>query len=375
MSATAVEPFRCAHAAGADWQSAAAQVLRRLGPAAGANLGFIYVSDLFADDVEALLGFLRQRTGIENWLGTVGVGICATGVEYFDRPAIAAMVGRLPQARFAFFDSVRHDLNEFIAERRDWLRPDAGNFGVVHVDPRRSELFRLLPLFAEATGSFLVGALTSSRGKHAQLAGGLTEGGISGLLMSPDVAVATALTQGCTPIGPSHEVTEARRNVAVTLDGRPALEVFREDIGELLARDLRRCAGYIYAAVPVSGSDWGDYMVRNLAGIDERNGLVAIGDVLHAGQRLMFCRRDKQAAAADLGRMLAGLKRRLAGPPRGALYHSCLARGANLFDTESVELGMIREALGDVPLVGFFGNGEISNSRLYTYTGVLTLFQ
>ncbi|MBM3490127.1 MAG: histidine kinase [Alphaproteobacteria bacterium] len=374
MSASAVEPFRTAHAAGPDWQTAAALLLRRLGAGAGANLGFLYVSDLFADDVEPLLGFLRQRTGVEHWLGTVGVGVCATGIEYFDRPAMAAMIGRMPEGRFALFDSVHQDLNSFITERRDWLQPDAGNFGIVHVDPRRGELFRLLPLFAEASGSFLVGALTSSRGKHPQLAGGVTEGGVSGLLMSPDVAVATALTQGCSPIGPPHEVTDARQNVAVMLDGRPALDVFREDVGELLAGDLKRCAGCIYAAVPVAGSDWGDYMVRNLAGIDERKRLVAIGDMLQSGQRLMFCRRDRQAAANDLGRMLAGLKRRLSGPPRGALYHSCLARGANLFDAESVELGMIREALGEVPLVGFFGNGEISNSRLYTYTGVLTVF-
>jgi small ligand-binding sensory domain FIST len=53
---------------------------------------------------------------------------------------------------------------------------------------------------------------------------------------------------------------------------------------------------------------------------------------------------------------------------------SCLARGPNLFGDDSEELKTIREALGDVPLVGFFANGEISNNRLYGYTGVLTLF-
>ena len=31
-------------------------------------------------------------------------------------------------------------------------------------------------------------------------------------------------------------------------------------------------------------------------------------------------------------------------------------------------------ALGDVPLAGFYANGEISHNRLYGYTGVLTLF-
>ncbi|MEE8224028.1 MAG: FIST C-terminal domain-containing protein, partial [Alphaproteobacteria bacterium] len=65
---------------------------------------------------------------------------------------------------------------------------------------------------------------------------------------------------------------------------------------------------------------------------------------------------------------------RAATPPRGALYYSCVARGPNLFGDGSVELGTVAEALGDVPLVGFFANGEICNNRLYGYTGVLTLF-
>jgi small ligand-binding sensory domain FIST len=69
------------------------------------------------------------------------------------------------------------------------------------------------------------------------------------------------------------------------------------------------------------------------------------------------------------------LKRR-AGPakPRGALYYTCTARGPNLFGPDSLELKRIADALGDVPLVGFFCAGEISNSRLYGYTGVLSLF-
>jgi small ligand-binding sensory domain FIST len=194
-------------------------------------------------------------------------------------------------------------------------------------------------------------------------------------VISGEVPVATGLTQGCTPIGPAHVVTEVRENVVASLDDRPALEVFREEIGEILARDLSRVAGYIFAAVPVRGADWDDYLVRNLAGFDENEGLLAVAEMLEPGQRLMFCRRDQAAAEQDLARMLDGLQARLDGPPQGALYHTCLARGPNLFGPASQELKTIQAVLGEVPLVGFFGNGEISAGRLYTYTGVLTLFR
>ncbi len=318
---------------------------------------------------------LRRGTGIEAWVGSTGIGVCATGIEYFDQPALAVMVGCLPADAFALFDSARDDLAAFVDRNRPWLDLSPGNFGVVHADPRNPEIMQLIPAFAEASSAFLGGALTSSRSAQAQIAGEVTEGGLSGLVVSGRVGVATGLTQGCSPIGEAYVVTEARDNIVVSLDDRPALDVFKEAIGEILARDLRRVAGYIFAAVPVRGADWDDYLVRNLAGFDESEGLLAIAEVLEPGQRLMFCRRDQASAQEDLERMLAGLKGRLDGPPRGALYHTCLARGPNLFGPASQELKAIQAALGEVPLVGFFGNGEISAGRLYTYTGVLSLFR
>jgi len=195
------------------------------------------------------------------------------------------------------------------------------------------------------------------------------------VLFGPDVPVMCGLSQGCSPIGPTRTITGMRGTMIESIDNRPALEVFKEDIGDLLARDLRRVAGYIFAALPVPGSDIGDYLVRNIVGLDPRAGLIAIGEQVEAGRPIRFTRRDRQSAVEDLDRMLEGLLGRLGGRrPRGAVYVSCVARGPNLFGDQSEELGQVRRATGDVPLVGFFANGEISHGRLYGYTGVLTLF-
>jgi small ligand-binding sensory domain FIST len=114
--------------------------------------------------------------------------------------------------------------------------------------------------------------------------------------------------------------------------------------------------------------------VRNLVGIDPSNKLVAIGEILHPDASVMFCRRDADTAHEDMARMLDSIKQGLYAPPRGAVYYSCVGRGASLFGPNSEEIKMIGAALGDIPLVGFFCNGEISHNRLYAYTGVLTLF-
>jgi small ligand-binding sensory domain FIST len=99
-----------------------------------------------------------------------------------------------------------------------------------------------------------------------------------------------------------------------------------------------------------------------------------VGDLLEEDMALQFAKRDAQTARADLRRMVRDLKGRIDGEAKGALYHSCLGRGRNLFGDDSAELQLIREELGEVPLVGFYANGEISHHRLYGYTGVLTVF-
>jgi small ligand-binding sensory domain FIST len=88
----------------------------------------------------------------------------------------------------------------------------------------------------------------------------------------------------------------------------------------------------------------------------------------------MFCKRDTKTAHEDMKRMLESIRKGMYARPRGGVYYSCMGRGASLFGPNSEELKLIREALGEFPLVGFFCNGEISHNRLYGYTGVLTLF-
>ena len=194
------------------------------------------------------------------------------------------------------------------------------------------------------------------------------------MLFSDDVVVATRLTQGCAPVGPEHVVTDSRQNILISLDGRPALDIFREDIGPEFAGNLGLVAGRIFAALPIEGNDSGDYVVRNLAGLDTTHKLVALSESVRPGRSVLFCRRDRGTASDDLERMLTSIRSGLYRQPKGGVYFSCLGRGASLFGDNSEELRIIRDALGEVPLVGFFCNGEISHNRLYGYTGVLTLF-
>lgn len=376
MSAASPLRFAAAHARGDGWAAVAKSCADQLDPLpAGANLGFVYVTDALSGDLGSILTFLRERTRIADWVGSVGMGVCASGQEYFGEPALAVLVAALPADTFRLFGPQQSaNAVALVAAQSGWIERVKPMLGIVHGDPRNAALAATIADLSREVSLYLVGGLAASSEAPAQVAGRVVEGGLSGVLLAPDIQVITGLTQGCSPIGPVRRITEARDNIIVAIDDRPALEVFKEDIGDLLSRDLRRVAGLIFAGFPVTGSDTGDYLVRNLVAIDAPRQWLAVAHSVASGDQVLFCRRDPASAITDLERMLAQLKHRAGGVPQAGLYFSCVARGPNLFGESSQELSMIRDALGDFPLAGFFGNGEIAHDRVYGYTGVLALF-
>ena len=370
------DTMRAAHAGHADWRVAADACLARVGaPGDAANLGFVYATDAFAPHFSDISAYLRDATGIEHWVGSVGLGVCATGIEYFDKPALCVLTARFPEQAFRVFPAIVDDLQIFEADHGAWCDESRARFAMVHADPHNANVAGLVDALCERLhGGFVVGGLTSSRGAHLQLADVVTTGGVSGVVFDPQVAVVTRLTQGCSPLGPRRAITRCHGNQLIELDGRSALDVFYQDIGERLAGDPARLGSQVYAGLTVKGSDTGDYLVRNLVGIDEERRVLAIAEQVEEGDAVMFCRRDAAAAEQDMRRMLSEIEGALDTPARGGVYYSCLARGPNLLGANSQELKLIESALGSIPLVGFFGNGEISHNRLYGYTGVLTLF-
>ena len=371
--------FTVSCATGDDWHQVSTECLDRLARVPdAASLGFIYLTGALAARLDDILDLCRTRTGVADWTGSVGNAICCNDQEIYDVPAMAIMLAALPADSYRLIPADINALAGLLERESGWLSERSVHFGIVHGDPRNSHIPQIIEsVSAQLDPGFLVGGLSSADNQDEQLqvAGSIQQGGLSGILLSAEVAVISSLTQGCAPLSGKHLITGCQGNLLTELDGRPALDVFREDIGEVLARDLTRIGGYILAAFPIPGSDTGDYLVRNLIGFDPEDRLLMIGQHLEEDTPVMFCKRDAEGARADMQRMLDDLAKRAHGRRiRGGLYFSCLGRGRHQFGENSQELQMIRQRLGDFPLVGFFANGEIFHNRLYGYTGVLTLF-
>jgi small ligand-binding sensory domain FIST len=367
--------MRLAHSAGPDIPALVKDCSQQLGDAKACTLAFLYVTDALADRLPLLLAELKLTTGIPHWTGSVGMALNLTGEEIYDRPAIVVLAMEIPEETFRILPLIKAHPETPLKPLQPWLMSQDRVFSILHGDPGNpltpdliEELPRWLP---PAT---LVGGITSSQSEPWQIADQPLSGGISGVLFSDQCCIRTAHTQGCEPIGPSHTITRCERNIIIELDGRPALGVLKEDIGEILSRNLSKIAGYIFAALPITESEDGDYMVRNIIGLDESQQLIAIGERIEEGDELLFTRRDSNSAQNDLRRMLEELKQSLPGPAKGGIYFSCLGRGRYMFGEESAEMSLIKEHLGDIPIVGFQANGEIFQHNLYGFTGVLSVF-
>lgn len=408
--------FPFGHATHPQWRMAAGLVLAQLRAqmtlpdyASEPKLALLYITDHYANEAKALLDHLRQELpGVCDWAGTVGVGIAVNNAEYMDEPAMAVMLCDVPQERYRVFSGVTP------------LPAGWADTALVHADPATPDLAELITEVAGRTQQgYLFGGLTSSRSRSVQFAlsadrpqsvasGGVLEGGLSGVAFAPSVALLSRVTQGCQPVAPEREITAADKHVVLTLDGQPALDVMLEALDIRLSEPQKAIPvvrSTLVGLSPTGQSGVGragnlgtDVLVRHIVGLDPMRQGVAVAEHLESGMRLTFCRRDVHAARADLVQVCAEIREELepemlsieainglsddpvptlpqAGKRiAGAVYVSCTGRGGAHFGGPSAEMQIIRHALGDVPLVGFFAAGEIARHHLYGYTGVLTVF-
>ncbi len=374
---TSVNVYKAAHAESGDPESALEACLQQLLQMDGEyTLGFVYVTDPMASELPRILERLRQATRVVNWAGSVGTAICGGREESYHQPAISVLLCAFPVDCFRVFGPVTDDWSAFEREHGSWLETHQPYVGIVHGDPRVPWLQSIISGLSDRMGDgFLVGGLSSSNTPKNQIANDVLQGGLSGVLFGREIALATRVSQGCEAASERHEVTRCEGNVVFELDGRPATDVFVEVAGAHFGDKLHQAATSLLVGLPVRGSDTGDYVVRNLLALDPDEEALVVGENLNPGDPLFFCLRNAEVASRDLKRALDELTRGGEMRPRAGVYFSCIARGAHLFGAKSIETGLIQQALGDIPLTGFYANGEISSTRVYTYTGVLSVFR
>ncbi len=358
-------------------------------PDDGADLAMLYATVDHAGGLEQELTALQRITGTRHVVGCSGLGILTDSgeIEGESGVAVMALASDTVQSRPFIRDSLKGNDTAAGQEIANAVAAGAPSLTVVLADGYRSRPDALLEGMARGGhASPVVGAGASENGSHGRTyqfyEDQVTSNSVVGFALSGACTTAIELTQGCQPVGGPMVITKAQENLIFEINDRPAFEVFAELIGKPFQQDLRRALAFVFVGLSPDPRQTeiepGQYLVRNIIGLDAQRGILAVAQPVEAGQSLQFTLRDGQRAREDLRQMLERQTARLEGrTPRLGLYFNCCARGNGLYGVPGIDTAYIKQALPDVPVIGFFGNYELGpmagGNHLLTYTGVLAL--
>jgi small ligand-binding sensory domain FIST len=376
----------------ADFDGAVDEVTQGLGAALGAppDLIVAFVSPHHAGPWRRLHDRVSTRFPNAWLLGCSAGGVIGGGSEAERGPGLSLTAGVLPNVEIAPFYLAPRE----VPEPGDGVAPWHARLGVTPehqpsflllTDPFSCDVARLLASLDGAyPGCAKVGGQASggkNAGKNALFLDSEVYGqGLVGVALYGDVAVDTVVAQGCRPIGEPMRVTRVDGHTVHELDGQPAVDAL-DGVFQALGgddRELFRGTPLVGVAMDDDRLRPGDFLIRNVIGLDRHTGTITIGFGVARGGRIQFHVRDAKTSAGDLNHLL-GRHRRESPPPSGALLFSCLGRGQGLYGVPDHDSRSFHEHLGPVPLGGFFCNGEIGpvhgRTFLHGYTSSFGLFR
>ena len=378
-------------------QDAASRVAADLG-GSPPDLAFAFFSTHHRATPTAVAEAIAEALVPAHIIGVTAAGIIGAGREVEERPAISVTAAHLPGVSVHTFRFDDGDLPDEDAPPRAWeallgVPASAKPQFLVFADPFSFPADMLLRGLDYAyPSSAKAGGLASAADRSGQNAllcdGDLLRRGAVGVALTGAIAVDTVVAQGCRGIGEAMKITRASGNFVVELDGRPPLAVLKDLLPRLSERDQKLARSSLFLGVSTDpledDPDAPEYLIRNILGVSPDNGALAVGEHVRVGQSVRFHLRDALSSSEDLDRLMARYAADLmthpdAGKPSGALLFSCLGRGQNLYGRPDHDTDLFREKLGDVPLGGFFANGEIGSvhgaTRLHGFTSSFALFR
>lgn len=369
-----------------------ASLLEELG--AEPDLLILFVSPDHRKNFEKIVNRLRSGLqGERSLIGCTAGGLIGGGQEVEQQSALALVGAVLPGVHVQTFHVAIDQLPDLDDPPQSWEK-------LLKVENSQAPSFILLTdPFGFKVDSFVQG-LDYAFAKSVKI-GGLASGGhkagenrlvcqeqiyrsgLVGVALSGNIQVDSVVAQGCRAIGKPSRVTKCDRNLLYELDGKPAVLVLKESIERLPERDQKLAKEAIFLGVAMDEFQEkfvsGDFLVRNIYGIEPMSGALLVGEVLRPERTVQFHLRDAASSAEDLRALLKRYAEGNDHRAAGALLFSCLGRGHNLYGRSNHDSDCLREYLGEVPIGGFFCNGEIGpvgeSTFLHGYTSSFGIFK
>ena len=358
------------------------------------DLAFLFVSSHFQQKYEAIPADICESVGCKTLIGCSAGGVIGGGKEIEQKPAITLTVAQLPGVEITPFHLDSADLPDLDASPKSWqacfnTAADRKPHFILLADPYTFDSEKgLMGLDFGFPASVKVGGLASGGGAANQNALFLDRAthrsGMIGVALSGNVQVDTIVAQGCRPIGEPLSITRCDRNLLIEIDHKPSLLVLQELYEKLNEEDQKKMQHSLFLGLAMTPFKEeltrGDFLIRNLIGVDSKSGNIAIGAHLREGQTIQFHLRDEETSADELQWLLTQYQVEGASrSARGALLFSCLGRGIHLYGEADHDSRLFQSKMGPIPLGGFFCNGEIGavgkTTFLHGYTSCFGIFK
>lgn len=357
------------------------------------DLAILFLSEHYQADPKALLEMFKSLSSAECLISCNSSGVIGDKKEVEMEPAISVMAMHLDGAKVVPFSISANQLETFqsgkdLVEYLDVAPVSKPRF-ICLADPQTCDVGKLLAIFNEGYQNLpLVGGLASGAMVGAKnwisLNGEVNPDGAIGAILLGDVQFEIVVSQGCRPIGEPLIITKSENNVLYELAGKPALQVLSDLFKALPPDDQQLAQHSLFVGLVMDENrhqfERGDFLIRNIMGIDETSGALIIGALLQMGQTLQFQLRDAETSKEDLKILLGKLKHKeRPKTSEGAILVSCCGRGKGLYGELDHDVKIIQAMRGPIPLSGFFANGEFgpvdNKNHVHGYTSSLTIIR
>lgn len=355
---------------------------------AKADLAIVFATINYQAEYQELYQAVQVNSSCDELIGCSGMSVLTSAGEFEGEPAIAVMVIRSEELSAISF-AAQGTEPEISAQIQERIQPELSDDSllVIFPDIRAVNPAELVNHIGSDEASIpIVGAAVSGDATGAQMYHWkneqATERGVTGVLLTGNFSTEIGVAQGCQPIGKPREVTRVDGRVIFELDGEPALESFKGTLQLLTQDDIRKSGGTVFVGIAMDPENRnptrGDFLIRNLVGINEEHSAIAVSEEVTEGQLIQFHLRNPAAAAEEIRVIIDRLAEKAESQsPAFGLYFNCLGRGKGLYGSDNHDISVIQDKFPGLPIIGFFGNSEFApiggRNFSHAYTGVFVL--
>jgi small ligand-binding sensory domain FIST len=336
---------------------------------ANASLGVLFLTQEWRPHLEDTLELIRLHGHVSQLVGCSGWGVIGSRREIEHEPGFSLILFSLPAESFSVLQISETEIEESSGagywHTATGLPPGEVTSWIVLANPHFGGVESWLEEWNAAYPQIpILGGLASSSGSEMFLLkdGEATSAPVLAIAMKRGLVVRSLVSQGCRPIGEPSPITKAEQNLIMEIGNLPAYQALEAAFLSIPAEQRVSVRNNLFLGLAVSEyiEDFkqGDFLIRNILGADPQIGALAVGAHPRVGQTVQFQLRDSKSAREDLILASENVKAGLSGPI-GILLFSCAGRGKGLFGTPDHDAETLADILGNIPLAGFFCNGEI----------------